>query len=855
QSLEDDGINLMRVYLEDPDIFIDGNPSPGLANGQADGSYWLESQPSVYNDDMRVFMHNLMELADRHDIYLIFSAFDTFNFDESFDFVGPWNSAYGGPLDSIDDFFQTPETLEISKNRMDKLIEWVNESPHANRVMGWEALSEWDAFGWTLNSIGDGTPGREVEFRMRSQFMAELGAHIQQQDPTRIVFNSTIAPDPRGPNNRVTFLSRSFDALSPHLYASSNDEAVNNPDQFREWRAGVDGGNLTSYWLTQRYDRMPIINGEWGQTRTDWPGEIPRYTDPDLVYPFETPILDASGRTLTLDEDVDIFRTTHWASVAAGQAGSPLKIATEELLYQSGEFVFGDGSSIPISQGSILPEPFREIQSHMRNFFETDSLGVGWGTFSPDPLAGRLFTSTTSGDSLGAWGSSDGGSGLVYILRDRNVRSSGTADGSMLEITGLDRGLVYDIEVWDTTPGATAARATISDVFSSRGTLTIDLGSIASDAIVVFNSRPVEGTTQLVSATATATETVTFRLGLDRQPIAVIVDAMTGEQVEVDLAAETNFRGEVQDMTALTTLDGLVRLAIADDKNQMWFLSRTPAGAWTSVNLTALIDGGGIANDLSFYLPSWGTIHIAGLDAQGNAVNYWFAPGQQRWFFTNLTEQFGGPTLDGGGLTGFVAPWDALNLVGLSEDGDVVAYWWAPGLGQSEWLTLNMTQQFNGPKLTGQLDAFVTSWGAMNVTGLDENGNMTAYWWSPAVNRVFGSNDWRVDNLSAVANGPVFAEGSASINSVDGGLNLFGLDNDGDLILIRWTPQNPSWTVFNATEAVSAPRIDFPISAASAGNRITVGARDSTDGSFVTFTLLLNTETWTFEDSNKIVVL
>ena len=87
-----------------------------------------------------------------------------------------------------------------------------------------------------------------------------------------------------------------------------------------------------------------------------------------------------------------------------------------------------------------------------------------------------------------------------------------------------------------------------------------------------------------------------------------------------------------------------------------------------------------------------------------------------------MTGVYGGPTLKGG-LTGFVTGWDGLTLAGLDDAGQVVIYWWAPGIAAynggdpNKWLTQNMTTDLAGPTFVGQLDAFVTSWGGLNIVG------------------------------------------------------------------------------------------------------------------------------------------
>ena len=91
---------------------------------------------------------------------------DTFSYDEAFGVEGPWAQSRGGPLSTPDHFFQSTlgttnlGTLTIAKNRMQQVINWVNASPHKSHALGYEFLSEWDSYEWTLHPNGGIEPGR-----------------------------------------------------------------------------------------------------------------------------------------------------------------------------------------------------------------------------------------------------------------------------------------------------------------------------------------------------------------------------------------------------------------------------------------------------------------------------------------------------------------------------------------------------------------------------------------------------------------------------------------------------------------------------------------------------------------------
>jgi len=118
------GVNTLRVFLELLNTNQIGNPSP-----MPIGRHWVEFPNGTYNPDMRNLVLGALELAAANDMYLIFSPFDTFTWDEAFTSETPWYFGNGGPLADIDDFFQSPDTMQDAKNRLREVMDWVESSP------------------------------------------------------------------------------------------------------------------------------------------------------------------------------------------------------------------------------------------------------------------------------------------------------------------------------------------------------------------------------------------------------------------------------------------------------------------------------------------------------------------------------------------------------------------------------------------------------------------------------------------------------------------------------------------------------------------------------------------------------
>jgi hypothetical protein len=807
-QLKAQGVNTMRIFLELDALDQTGYPAAPT------GRYWLEYPAGTFNPAMRQFLLNLIDLAAQNGIYLILSPFDTFTYKTNFSNT-PFSTANGGPLTDIDDFFQTPATLDMAKARMATIASWVRSSPNANHVLGYEPVNEWDSFAWTLNPEGDGQPGRETEMLHRAQWVDALAAYTRSIDPDRLVLSSTISTDARGPIGRLVFDSRNFDMDVPHFYTTPSEEPVNSPLPDKSIMPAIQNADLTTYWLDNRIDNRPIMNGEWGMTRSRWPGGVPTYSS-----------------LFTQQNDEAIFRTIMWSGLASGQAGSGLRIAADELaLYHF-----------------LLTPMMRELQLTMSRFINAlpGTVSIDFSHFTYRNLAGLISAASPSGHSLLSWGISDGAQGIAYILQNSNA-TVGSVSDAVLSLDGLTPDRILDAEIWSTAPGAVAPLATIHGIWTSGGHIDLALPAFSQDVAVKFTARTLTTTPQQSASIAWNNLLVTFLLGPDQQPYAQILDTNTQAISTQDVSALSNFRGRAFDLTAYKTPDGLLNLAFTDPDHHVWIMTGTPqTNNWSVVDLTGVYGFGGLTGDLTTYQPSWGTRHIAGLDSRGHAINYWWAS-DRGWGYDDLTQNYNGPTLKSG-LTGYVAPWDGLNFAGLNDQGEVIVYWWAPDLGPGNWKTQNMTADFGGPNplhFTGQLDAFVTSWGALNIVGTTTTGELYTYWWVPTFDTE--PNRWRVTNLSEQAGrtgAPALQPGVQATTSDDGGINLFSVDTTNRLVFFRWTPTFTQWHSAIGQSPASHD-VAFPFSVASASTTIAVLTRAASDAhKVVTFSFSIATPIW-----------
>ncbi|HZW08517.1 MAG TPA: peptidylprolyl isomerase [Phycisphaerales bacterium] len=218
---------------------------------------------------------------------------------------------------------------------------------------------------------------------------------------------------------------------------------------------------------------------------------------------------------------------------------------------------------------------------------------------------------------------------------------------------------------------------------------------------------------------------------------------------------------------------------------------------WTARNLSDTdLAAQGMAtpvfvSPLSSYVTSWNALNVVGLDANGDIQAIWWAPGLDRWRTDNLSDLTGAPPMEGT-IAPYLTSWGAINLTGSDANGNVVVTWWTPNV---PWNTSNLTDMFDGPTLApGSVSTYVTPWGATNIIGTDVAGNVIAYWWAP------DSGPWNISNLSEIIEGAEIPDGPMiGVTSSTGLTSIFGSTDAGELIRYWWRP-NDTWHWENVSD-------------------------------------------------------
>ena len=258
-------------------------------------------------------------------------------------------------------------------------------------------------------------------------------------------------------------------------------------------------------------------------------------------------------------------------------------------------------------------------------------------------------------------------------------------------------------------------------------------------------------------------------------------------------------------ITAFTDLNNIVHIAGLKSGGDLVMFSRdgnsTANGrAWTYSNIAQdhlraqSLAMPALVGPIISYVTDWNGLNIAGLDAEGNIQAIWWAPGLDLWRTDNLSAVTGASPI-AGGLTAYLTSWGGINLAGVDASGDVTVCWWVPSFG-GNWVNTNLTDEFNGPSMVGvSISSYVTPWGGLNIAGRDTNGKLSVYWWAP------GLDAWQTTDLTDVIGTTLLPTGAIrGVTTPNGRIVLLGANDDGHVLRYWWSP-NASWLAEDVTLA------------------------------------------------------
>jgi len=206
-----------------------------------------------------------------------------------------------------------------------------------------------------------------------------------------------------------------------------------------------------------------------------------------------------------------------------------------------------------------------------------------------------------------------------------------------------------------------------------------------------------------------------------------------------------------------------------------------------------------IRSNLVVFMAPDNRVHIAGISEGGGLIMFYqtgarFPDGRWDWGADNISanhffaRDIAAPTWTGvhTQLAAYVTPWGGLNIAGVDNFGDVQVAWWAPGM--QYWSLDNLSENTGLGTFAGPLTSYVTPWGGLNVAGVDTNGDLRVAWWVPGF-----ETQWRTSNMTEEFNGLKLQTLTSFVNSW-GGLNIAGIDAATGLPAVYWwAPATDEW--------------------------------------------------------------
>lgn len=246
---------------------------------------------------------------------------------------------------------------------------------------------------------------------------------------------------------------------------------------------------------------------------------------------------------------------------------------------------------------------------------------------------------------------------------------------------------------------------------------------------------------------------------------------------------------------SIQTPRGTVAVGITDE-GQGYVSSSVRDGRLNQILPTAS-DGsstGPTLTDINVYVdPRDGQIYVVGQSASGV---HWWKLTQDGHGNPSTISTTSASTSIVRGMTVFTSADGRVHIAGMNADGEMVIYFQNNSASPDSplnWSASNLSvehlgfQELETPVFRGEFTSYVAPWNGLNIVGLDENGDLQTIWWAP------GMTYWRVDNLSDIAGTPALSGTVSGYVTSWGGLNVAGTDAEGNLQVAWWAPGMTDW--------------------------------------------------------------
>lgn len=229
------------------------------------------------------------------------------------------------------------------------------------------------------------------------------------------------------------------------------------------------------------------------------------------------------------------------------------------------------------------------------------------------------------------------------------------------------------------------------------------------------------------------------------------------------------------------------------------FIDRVNA-PWTVTDLAAESGGLAVTGELvTWFDKRTGLARAAAPTDRGLTIYTELANGA--WTYNVLAESLGTGTILESSIALTTGPGGSINIFGLSTEGDLIRYV-LPQIASPAWNEWNLSENqldWRGlatPQFIGRIVATGTSWGGLNIAGIDLNGDLITVWTSLTAGR------WFISNLSDHTGASGFLGGLDVVSAGPRGIHFSAIDNAARLTLVSWKPGDSAWT---ATTLTSSP--------------------------------------------------
>lgn len=213
---------------------------------------------------------------------------------------------------------------------------------------------------------------------------------------------------------------------------------------------------------------------------------------------------------------------------------------------------------------------------------------------------------------------------------------------------------------------------------------------------------------------------------------------------------------------------------------------------WMVVDVAGASGGPEVNGELvTWFDARTGLARAAGATDRGLTVYRELSNGA--WTYDALGESLGTGTVVRPEIAMTVGPGGSRNIIGINDEGELIRYVLAGGAGASwqEWNISENQLAWRGiatPDFIGSIAAIGTSWGGLNIAGIDANGDLVTVWTTLTARR------WYVSNLSDNAGvGPLWS-GLDGVSAGRNGIYYSAVDSAGKVTIVSWKPGDSAWS-------------------------------------------------------------